>query len=130
MPRSRCHPRPRAVRSGPRPSLATAAGENDARRLPSLAPEDAAECGDAAADHEARHGGTDQHLLAVTRELPAPVRELVDLALEVVDRVLELLAGRLDRCADLLGSAAGGHQRRASSIAARVFLASSIAICG
>src|SRR3954452_20550323 len=95
-----------------------------------LAPEDAGEGGDAAADHEAGHGGADQHLLAVTRELRAPVRELVDLALQVVDRVLELLPGRLDRCADLLGGAAGGHQRRASSMAARVFFASSIAICG
>src|SRR3954463_14354477 len=94
-----------------------------------LAPEDAGEGGDAAADHEAGHGRADQHLLAVTRELRAPVRELVDLALQVVDRVLELLAGHLDRRADLLGGAAG-HQRRASSIAARVFLASSIAICG
>src|SRR4051795_10106148 len=94
-----------------------------------LAPEDAGEGGDAAADHEAGHGRADQHLLAVTRQLRAPVRELVDLALQVVDRVLQLLAGRLDRRADLLGGTAG-HQRRASSIAARVFFASSIAICG
>src|SRR3954465_14055869 len=94
-----------------------------------LAPEDAGEGGDAAADHEAGHGGADQHLLAVTRELRAPVRELVDLALQVVDRVLELLPGLLDGGADLLGRAAG-HQRRASSIAARVFFASSIAISG
>src|SRR3954467_4193562 len=94
-----------------------------------LAPEDAGEGGDASADHEAGNGRADQHLLAVTRELRAPVRELVDLALQVVDRVLELLPGRLDRHADLLGGAAG-HQRRASSIAARVFLASSIAIWG
>src|SRR3954465_453990 len=94
-----------------------------------LAPEDAGEGGDAAADHEAGHGGADQHLLAVTRELRAPVRELVDLALQVVDRVLELLPGRLHRHADLLGGAPG-HQGRASSIAARVFFASSIAIWG
>src|SRR4051794_32238616 len=94
-----------------------------------LAPEDPRERGYAAADHEAGHGRADQDLLAVTRQLRAPVRELVDLALQVVDRVLELLASHLDRCADLLWRAAG-HQRRASSIAARVFFASSIAICG
>src|SRR3954451_24321928 len=93
-----------------------------------LAPENAREARYPAADQEAGHGGPDQHLLAVTRELRAPVGQLRDLRLQVVHRVLQLLPRVLDRGADLLRRTC--HQRRASSIAARVFFASSIAIWG
>src|SRR3954453_17876850 len=92
-----------------------------------LAPEDAREARDAAADQEACDSRSDQDLLAVARELRAPVGELRDLRLQVVQGVLQVLPRGLDGGPDLLRRT-GCHQRRASSITARVFFASSIAI--
>ena len=56
-----------------------------------------ADGGDAAADDEAGDGGADDDLLAVARDLLAPVGDLGDLAAQPVERQRELGAVGLDR---------------------------------
>ena len=72
---------------------------------------------DAAAEHEARHGGADQHLLLVVAQVPAPVGDLGDLAAQPLDGEAELGAVGLDRAPDLLRCPYLGHQLRDASAA-------------
>ena len=73
---------------------------------------------DPAAEHEARDGGADHHLLLVVAQVLAPVGDLGDLAAQLLDREAELGAVGLDRAPDLLRCACAGHQRLASARAA------------
>ena len=116
----------RGARQRPRsPDVAGAAG-----RVVSVVPaaaHQAGERGDPAAEHEARDGGADQHLLAVLVELLAPVGDLGHLGAQALDGDAELGAVGLDRAPDLLRRCAtsaisappppapGGRRRRPSA---------------
>src|SRR5215207_1315604 len=108
--------RPRA-RAGGAATAAPARAAGNARSevvLVAPAAHQAGERGDAAADHEAGHGGADEDLLAVLVDLLAPVGDLGHLRPEAVDGEPEVGAVRLDRAPDLLRRAWAGHQRLAS----------------
>src|ERR1700729_884798 len=90
---------------------------------------------DAAAEHEPRDPGRDQHLRLVLAQLRAPVGQPRDLHPELLDRGTELHPVGLDRGAELLGRALDGdpgcHQSSPpGATVARIFFASSIARSG
>src|SRR5262245_37104288 len=74
--------------------------------------------GDPAADGEADHGRTDDRRRAVLAHLTAPVGEGLDLRAQVLDRHRKLMAGPLDRAADLVW-APGRHARAKCSASRR-----------
>src|SRR4051794_7114804 len=107
---SRCS-RTAASCCGPSTTRRTSTGSAEpvapARLL--VAPEEAGDAGDAAAEDEAGHGRGDQDLLLMQVDLPPPVRGDLDLGAQALERACEGGALPLDLGADLLGRPVGGR---------------------